>query len=232
MDDLRLAVERLHAVRLAGDRPLAGRLGLWPAPDPFEHPQPAVWSLLRSAEVGEETFHATGESRLIPTDGWRLGTDPDWRHTLEDAQRAGVRHVWFTLQGLEATHDALCGRPGAFAAIMAGLKRCAAVGLDAARHLADNDAYPFFDQLGDLCIGRGAARRHNVSALSKSLFGLLRTLEISVRLRPSRTTLLRAATKLSLITSIDPPARALLLSAAPLQCTSASPRCGVDEVVS
>ncbi|MGH2351804.1 MAG: RNA polymerase sigma factor, partial [Chloroflexota bacterium] len=37
LDDLRLAVERLHAVRLAGDRPLTDRLTLWPALDPFEH---------------------------------------------------------------------------------------------------------------------------------------------------------------------------------------------------
>ena len=131
LDDLRLAVDRLRATYLAGDQPLASRLGMWPAPDPFEHADPAaVWSLLRAAEIGEEAFQATEESRLVPSDGWRLGTNPDWRHVLEEVQRAGLRHVWFTLLGLEDTHDALCGRPGAFAAAFSALERCAAVGLD------------------------------------------------------------------------------------------------------
>jgi hypothetical protein len=49
---------------------------------------------------------------------------------LEALQHAGLRHVWFTLLGLEHTHDDLCGRSGAFAAIVAGLERCAAVGLE------------------------------------------------------------------------------------------------------
>jgi hypothetical protein len=130
LDDLQFAIERLHAVRLAGDPPLAAGLGLWAAPDPFEHARPAaVWSLLRQAEVGQEAFHATEESRLIPTDGWRLGRDPDWRRVLEALQQAGVRHVWFTLLGLEPTHDALCNRPGAFGAIVSALERCAAVEL-------------------------------------------------------------------------------------------------------
>jgi len=130
LDNLRLAVDRLHALRLAGDRLLTERLGMWPAADPFEHAEPAaVWSLLRAAEIGEEAFQATGESRLVPTDGWRLGTDPNWRSVLNDLQQAGLRHVWFTLLGLEPTHDGLCSRPGAFAAIIAALERCAAVGL-------------------------------------------------------------------------------------------------------
>ena len=130
LDDLQFAVERLHAVRLAGDPPLAAGLGLWAAPDPFEHPHPAAaWSLLRRAEVGQEGFHATEESRLIPTDGWRLGTDPDWPRLLQDLQRVGVRHVWFTFLGLEPTHDQLCKRAGTFAAIVSALERCAAVGL-------------------------------------------------------------------------------------------------------
>ena len=88
-----------------------------------------MWSLLREAEIGEEAFHATEESRLVPTDGWRLGNGSAWRNVLEALQHAGLRHVWFTVFGLEQTHDDLCGRAGAFAAIMSGLKRCAAVGL-------------------------------------------------------------------------------------------------------
>jgi hypothetical protein len=130
LDNLRFAVDRLRAAYFAGDQPLASRLGMWPGPDPFEHPDPAaVWSVLRAAEIGEEAFQATEESRLVPTDGWRLGTDPHWRHVLEELQRAGLRHVWFTLLGLEDTHDALCGRSGAFAAVFSTLERCASVGL-------------------------------------------------------------------------------------------------------
>jgi hypothetical protein len=45
-------------------------------------------------------------------------------------QRAGVRHVWLTFAGLESTHDALVGRPGAFAANIAALERCRTVGLE------------------------------------------------------------------------------------------------------
>jgi hypothetical protein len=45
-------------------------------------------------------------------------------------KRAGLRHVWFTVLGLEGTHDALCGRSGAFAAIMSALQRCSVVGLE------------------------------------------------------------------------------------------------------
>ena len=47
VEELRWAVERLRAARLAGPRPLAERLSFWAAPDPFEHPDPvAVWSAL------------------------------------------------------------------------------------------------------------------------------------------------------------------------------------------
>lgn len=131
LEDLRLAVDRLRAAYFAGDRPLAGRLGIWPGPDPFEHADPAaVWSQLRAAEINEEAFQATEESRLVPTDGWRLGTDPNWRHVLEEVKRAGLRRVWFTVLGLEGPHDALCGRSGAFAAIMSALLRCSVVGLE------------------------------------------------------------------------------------------------------
>jgi len=130
LDDLRLAIERLHAVRVAGARPLAERLGLWPGPDPFEHTAPAsVWLDARNAELGCANFHEQDESRLIPSDGWRLGTDPGGVRLLEELAAAGLRHIWFTLLGQDATHDALCQRPGAFAAVMAGLERCMAVGI-------------------------------------------------------------------------------------------------------
>src|SRR5438309_7069087 len=43
---------------------------------------------------------------------------------------AGLRHVWFTVLGLQETHDNVCSRGGAFAAIMSALERCAAVGLE------------------------------------------------------------------------------------------------------
>jgi hypothetical protein len=131
LDDLRLAVDRLRDAFLTGDRPLGSRLGLWPAPDPFAHSDPAAaWSLLREAEIGEDAFHATDESRLVPSDGWRIGTDPNWRHVLQQMHGAGLRHVWFTVLGLQETHDNVCSRGGAFAAIVSALERCAAVGLE------------------------------------------------------------------------------------------------------
>ncbi|HEX2037065.1 MAG TPA: sigma factor-like helix-turn-helix DNA-binding protein [Chloroflexota bacterium] len=130
LEELRWATERLHAVRLAGPRPLAGTISFWAAPDPFEHSQPAaVWSWLREAETAPPEFE------LIPTDGWRLGTDPHWRTVLEDLQRAGLRHVWLTFAGLEATHDDLAGRPGAFAAAVRSLERARDVGLSKGANL-------------------------------------------------------------------------------------------------
>lgn len=134
IEDLRLAVERLRAAGaagVAGDPPLFGRLSMWPALDPFEHPQPPeVWLFLRGAEIGNEDFQRRSESRLVPTDGRRIGTDPDWRTLLDDLRAAGLRHVWFTFAGLEATHDDLCGRPGAFQEVVTAMERCATAGLE------------------------------------------------------------------------------------------------------
>ncbi len=55
LDNLRLAVERLQAVRLAGDRPLTRRLGLWAAPDPFHHPETAAVDAELAARYGDPT---------------------------------------------------------------------------------------------------------------------------------------------------------------------------------
>ena len=130
LENLRFATERLRAARLTGQRPLCSTLAFWPAPDPFNHPDPpAAWALLFQAQVlDEQPGH--GVSRLVPTDGWRLGTYSDWRPLLERFKEAGLQHVWFTFVGLEQTHDVLCGRPGAFAAVVAAMERCAAVGLE------------------------------------------------------------------------------------------------------
>jgi RNA polymerase sigma-70 factor (ECF subfamily) len=139
LDDLRLAVERLRAAGTAGGAgapPLFGRLSMWPALDPFEHPDPAaVWSFLRGAEIGNKEFQRQSESRLVPTDGRRIGTDPDWRPLLDGMRAAGLRHVWFTFAGLEATHDDLCGRPGAFREVVMAMERCAAAGLETGANL-------------------------------------------------------------------------------------------------
>jgi hypothetical protein len=122
VEELRWAVERLRAARLAGPRPLAGRVTFWAAPDPFEHPDPvAVWSLMREATVGPPEFE------LIATDGWRLGTDPAGRALLEGLKGVGLRHIWLTFAGLERTHDALRGRTGAFAAAVRSLELAADV---------------------------------------------------------------------------------------------------------
>ena len=124
LEDLRWAVERLRAARLAGPCPLAGRLSFWAAPDPFEHPDPVgIWCVLGEASIGPPGFP------LIATDGWRVGTDPAWRAVLDGLKAAGLRHVWLTFAGLEQTHDALRGRPGAFDAAVRSLERAAEVGL-------------------------------------------------------------------------------------------------------
>jgi hypothetical protein len=129
--DLQRAVEALHIVRVAGERPLSPDLKLAGGPELFDHPEPvAVWTFLRSAEIGNEAFQNTEYGRLYSTDGWRLGTDPDAGQLLSDFRDAGLRHVWFTVCGLEETHDALTGRPGAFAAIVSAMKRCRDVGIE------------------------------------------------------------------------------------------------------
>jgi RNA polymerase sigma-70 factor (ECF subfamily) len=129
--DLQFAIEQLHAARVAWDRALANRLELWPLPELLDHPQPVeVWSFLRSAELGNDAFQNTEEGHLVPTDGWRLGTDPQAPQLLADFRKAGLRHVWFTFAALEKTHDELCERPGAFAAIVNAMKRCRDAGIE------------------------------------------------------------------------------------------------------
>ncbi len=44
---------------------------------------------------------------------------------------AGVEYVGVGLRGLEATHDRLCGCPGAFRAAVAGIQACQAAGVEA-----------------------------------------------------------------------------------------------------
>jgi RNA polymerase sigma-70 factor (ECF subfamily) len=131
LDDLRFAVRQLHALRAAGDRPLANRVELEAAPEVFYHPEPiAVWQFLRSAELGNEAFRESEEGRLEVTDGWVLGTDPNAPKLLADFREAGLRHVWFQFVGLRETHDDLCQRPGAFDAIAAAMKRCREAGIE------------------------------------------------------------------------------------------------------
>ena len=131
LDGVHFAIQQLHAARVAGERPLANRLELWPLPELFDHPQPVeVWSFLRSAEIGNEAFQNTEEGHLVPTDGWRLGSDPESPELLANFRKADLRHVWFTFAGLEKTHDELCQRPGAFAAIVTAMKRCREAGIE------------------------------------------------------------------------------------------------------
>ncbi len=131
LPDLRSAVGSLHAIRVAGERPLSPDLKLAGGPELLEHPQPVeVWTFLRSAEIGNEAFQDTEYGRLCSTDGWRLGTDPEAGKLLSDLKQAGLRHMWFTVCGLEQTHDAYTERPGSFAAIVTAMKRCRDVGID------------------------------------------------------------------------------------------------------
>jgi hypothetical protein len=130
LDELRWATDRLHAVRRAGPRPLAPALSFWAAPDPFEHPDPVgAWTVLAAATTAPPDFP------LLVTDGRRLGDDPDWRPLLTGLRRAGLRHVWLTFAGWEATHDALCGRPGAFAAAVRAMQRARDAGLGVGANL-------------------------------------------------------------------------------------------------
>ena len=135
-DQVQLAVERLRAALVAGDRPLAGKLELWPLMELFYHEKPIeVWSFLRSAETGNEAFQDSEEGRLVITDGWQLGRDREAPELLADFREAGLRHVWFTLAGLRETHDELCQRPKAFEAIVTAMERCREAGIETGANL-------------------------------------------------------------------------------------------------
>ncbi len=130
-EQVQFAVERLRAALVAGERPLAGKLELWPALELFYHEHPIeVWSFLRSAELANETSQDSEEGRLVITDGWQLGRDPDAPTLLADFREAGLRHVWFTFAGLRETHDDLCQRPGAFDAIVTSMKHSREAGIE------------------------------------------------------------------------------------------------------
>ncbi len=135
-DQVKFAVERLRAALVAGERPLAGKLELWPALELFYHEKPIeVWSFLRSAEVGNEAFQDSEEGRLVITDGWQLARDSDAPELLADFREARLRHVWFTFAGLRETHDELCQRPGAFDAIVTAMERCREAGIETGANL-------------------------------------------------------------------------------------------------
>ena len=135
-DQVKFAVERLRAALVAGDRPLAGKVELWPALELFYHEKPVeVWSFLRSAEIGNEAFQDSEEGRLVITDGWQLARDSDAPELLADFREARLRHVWFTFAGLRETHDELCQRPGAFDAIVTAMERCREAGIETGANL-------------------------------------------------------------------------------------------------
>jgi RNA polymerase sigma-70 factor, ECF subfamily len=137
MENLRLAVEKIHALRIAGDRPLTERLHFWGSQDVFYHSEPiTVWSFLNSANLGFDDSPGESKFLLIPTDGWALGTRPDARKILVDfKENIGLSHVWFTIGGLAETHDKLAKRPGAFAAIVKAWKLCTEMGIAAGANL-------------------------------------------------------------------------------------------------
>jgi RNA polymerase sigma-70 factor (ECF subfamily) len=129
--DLGIVVEKMHAARVVGERPLANKLEFWPMFELFYHPDSVqVWSFLRSAEVGTQGFQESEEGRLVITDGWQLGRNDDAPNLLAHFKQAGLRHVWFTLAGLRETHDELCERPGAFDAIVKAMTRCRDAGIE------------------------------------------------------------------------------------------------------
>jgi len=132
LDDVRTAARALHAVRVAGDRPLSESLDMYSGLELFDHPQPmAVWHYLRSASVqpaGDAGRPDSEEDLLWPTDGWRLGTDPEAPRVLREIREAGLKYLWFTLVGHGATHDELTSRPGAFEAIVTAMRRAREAG--------------------------------------------------------------------------------------------------------
>ncbi len=159
-EEVQFAVAQLRAILVAGERPLAGRLELWPALELFYHEKPIeVWSFLRSAELANEAFQDSEEGRLVITDGWHLGRDSKAPKLLAGFRKAGLRHVWFTFAGLRETHDDLCQRPGAFDAIVTAMERCRAAGIQTGANLIvttrDTDEIA---ELGRLIRSLGAER--------------------------------------------------------------------------
>jgi RNA polymerase sigma-70 factor (ECF subfamily) len=159
-DQVQLAVERLRTALVAGDRPLAGKLELWPLMELFYHEKPIeVWSFLRSAEIGNEAFQESEEGRLVITDGWQLGRHPEAPKLLADFKEAGLRHIWFTFAGLRETHDDLCQRPGAFDAIVTAMERCREAGIAAGANLTVTTRNTGeFAELGALVRSLGSGR--------------------------------------------------------------------------
>ena len=160
LDDVKLAAQRLHAVRVAGDRQLATKLELWPLFEPFYHPEAAaVWSFLRSAEIGTEAFQDTGEGRLAITDRWQLGTAPHAPERLADFRQAGLQHIWFTFVGLGETHDELCRRPGAFSAAVTAMERCREAGIETGANIVvSTRSVGQVKPLAELILSLGAER--------------------------------------------------------------------------
>jgi glycerate-2-kinase len=90
---------------------------------------------------------AGGETTVVVRGGGRGGRNQELALSAAIALD-GARKVAL----LSAGTDGIDGPTDAAGAIAMGdtIMRARAAGLDAARHLADNDAYPFFDRLGDL----------------------------------------------------------------------------------
>lgn len=136
ISELREAVDRVHQVRDAGDLPLSRTLYVYPSMDPFENAAPAdTWAACRAGDIGQDAWNAEWDSGLIPSDGWRLGTDPEAQTIIEDFKKVGLRRVHFTLLGLRDTHDSLTGRPGAFDAIVRAMDLCHEAGVEVSTNL-------------------------------------------------------------------------------------------------
>jgi RNA polymerase sigma-70 factor (ECF subfamily) len=128
--ELREAVDRLHLLHGAGDVPLSNTLYVYPSLDPFENVDPAgAWAACRAGDIGQDAWNAEWDSGLIPSDGWRLGTDPNAESLIDDFKKVGLRRVHFTLLGARDTHDSLAGRTGAFDAILRAMDLCEASGV-------------------------------------------------------------------------------------------------------
>lgn len=129
--DIEFAIERLHMVRLAGDRPLSQKLDFFPNYEFCEHPQALdILRLIRRSDVGNEEFLNDDSSRIMVSDGWWLGTNPRGHQFLKECADADlVKWVWFTITGYGATHDEQCERPGAYEAVVTAMASPSGTGI-------------------------------------------------------------------------------------------------------
>jgi hypothetical protein len=90
------------------------KLAANPMHDTLAHPRAA--DILR-------LFQPYAEFDPIPTTGVPLAARDDWRDLLETVSALGTTTLWFTFHGVEAVHDRLVNRRGAFGETVLAVQR-------------------------------------------------------------------------------------------------------------